>query len=366
MDRVTLQHWATEPIADYIVALGNTNGGTVLFPSAEATIVERVLQPIIAAIRPSIEVSLQVINNSVEVDVPRGNEVYALPDGRVMGWFNEGPRRLDGEQIRRLITARTHDNFEATLVPSGDFTVADALTTQASPQKWLPQAVIVVAAYDSNFCYRQETFAGTVSQQYNDCLAVMMDILTDHRGVPRFPIALVGELLVNALAHRDYRQKQPIDIAMHLHKIEFTVPGVMPGFATPAILFEQHYHRNPKLVGYFVDMGLMQGQGNGGHHFHRWQQDGTENAWHIETPNPALLHITIEYIATMPLVALNWRQDKAMTYIRQHGSLTLRIFRVLCADETLERLEQDLAELVAAGLVQSVGSGQKAVYIQRT
>ncbi len=354
------------PIADYLVALANTNGGTFQLPMADIVTLERSLIPTLHAIRPALpRLSFIQQGGGIDIHVPRSNTVHALPDGRVMAWGNLGPIRLDGEQIRQLIAARAHDGFEQALIPNADRTVLDVLCHAHQPQKWLPYAVVQLNAYEGHHRYHQATISGTIYYQYHDGLDMLMDWLSSSGQYIAYPKLVIQELYLNALAHRDYRQKMPIAIHIYPSRIEMHIPGGLPGFATLSTLQHQHYHRNPELVGQLVGAGLMQGMGRG------WRvisaQLAQEGYTHpqVTMPSPAQINISIERIATAPRSALNWRQDRALTHLRQHGSLTLRTLRVLCADQNLAHLQQDLAELVASGQLQAIGSGENAVYIQR-
>lgn len=366
MDEITLQDWQAMPLADYVVALANTNGGRLVLPDADVCVLERVLLPVLQAIRPSLpDITISSAANAAHIEMSRGTTVHALPDGRVMGLSNDGPIRLDGGQIRQLIAARTHDGFENTVVPQYGATVMDVLCCADNPQQWLPHAVIHMNAYEGQYRYRQDIITGTLIEQYHRGGALLAEMLASRGGQHQFPVAVLRELYLNALVHRDYRQKTPIVVQVYPQHITLEIPGGLPGFATLATLQHQHYHRNPKLVHYLIDGGYMEGRGRGLQAITTQLIQSGYTHPQISMPSPYQMNVHIERIASPVQSELNWRQDRALSHIRRHGSLTLRTMRVLCSDETPQALQQDLADLVATGQLQAIGNGENAVYIQR-
>ena len=60
---------------------------------------------------------------------------------------------------------------------------------------------------------------------------------------------------------------------------------------------------------------------------------------------------------------MNERQARALTYVREHGSITNREYRKLCADVSPETLRLDLVDLVEKGLLLKIGSKKGTHYI---
>jgi ATP-dependent DNA helicase RecG len=70
------------------------------------------------------------------------------------------------------------------------------------------------------------------------------------RDIPDFPPDAVREVLLNAVAHRDYLVSANIMVVQHEDRIEITSPGGFIGGVTPEnILHHNPTHRNPTLVG---------------------------------------------------------------------------------------------------------------------
>ena len=60
---------------------------------------------------------------------------------------------------------------------------------------------------------------------------------------------------------------------------------------------------------------------------------------------------------------MNERQARALTYVRESGSITNREYRQLCPDVSPETLRLDLVDLVEKGLLLKIGSKKGTHYI---
>ena len=73
------------------------------------------------------------------------------------------------------------------------------------------------------------------------------------------------EVLVNALAHRDYTIAAPVRIFVFDDRVEIRTPGTLPNSVTIAAirLGAAHVMRNPILYTLFSRLGLVTGIGSG-------------------------------------------------------------------------------------------------------
>ena len=84
------------------------------------------------------------------------------------------------------------------------------------------------------------------------------------REIPDFPPDAVREVVMNAVAHRDYLVNAPIIIRQYGDRIEITSPGAFIGGITPDnILHHNPVHRNPTLVRIMHRLGLVEEIGIG-------------------------------------------------------------------------------------------------------
>ncbi|MCU0476571.1 MAG: DeoR family transcriptional regulator, partial [Anaerolineae bacterium] len=62
----------------------------------------------------------------------------------------------------------------------------------------------------------------------------------------------------------------------------------------------------------------------------------------------------------------NYRQARALQYIRENGQITNRDFRELCPGVSAETLRLDLADMVEKGVLLKVGSKKGTHYILKS
>lgn len=84
------------------------------------------------------------------------------------------------------------------------------------------------------------------------------------REIPEFPPNAVREVIVNAVAHRDYLVNAPIIVRQYPDRMEVTSPGAFVGGITADnILHHNPTHRNPALVRIMHQLGLVEEIGIG-------------------------------------------------------------------------------------------------------
>lgn len=93
------------------------------------------------------------------------------------------------------------------------------------------------------------------------------DIVSEgfRRGVePRFPREAVREVLVNAIAHRDWTRFVDIELVVYADRMEVTSPGPLPNTMTvEKMVAGQRSPRNPILVDVLRDYGYVDARGMG-------------------------------------------------------------------------------------------------------
>jgi len=183
-----------------------------------------------------------------------------------------------------------------------------------------------------------------------------------------YPPFAVREALVNAVCHRDYRLRgRRIEIRMFSDRMEVISPGGLPGFITVDNLVEEHFSRNPRIVAGLFQWGYIEELGLG---IDRMIEEMTQ-AGHPPPRFKAQPHsftVILSNIRERRAVptwekTMNERQARALTYIREHGSITNREYQQLCPDVSAETLRIDLADLVNRGLLLRVGAKKGTYYI---
>ncbi len=384
-----------DALAAALVALANTDGGVIVIDGADRLDVERALIQAHRLHQPAIPLAPDAVTDAPAIRVPRSPLVHALSDGQVLVQAASGPRALDGEEIRALLSARASGDFEGEIVPGArigdldparvaDFmqacarqgdphldapllemeaitpdyhvTVAGMLLFGRDPQRWLPHSGARFVRYVGETPALDQAVGGPLVQLIDtlwELIRTQMRTSTAS-GELQYPLLAVQEALVNAAVHRDYRLRgERVTVSMYADHLEITSPGGLPGFLTRGDqLFAHRYRRNPRLSdalrawGYGHSLVEMVSQGNG----HR----PTEI-----TARPYAFGVRF-YAAGDPLPEpelhpLTERQQAALDYVRDHGSITLREFQTLCGTVAPAALQADLRLLAEAGHLRPVG-----------
>ena len=188
-----------------------------------------------------------------------------------------------------------------------------------------------------------------------------------------YPLPVVREAIVNAVAHRDYAIRgDDVRVLMFSDRMEIYSPGRLPGHVTLDNLLTERFSRNEAIVQALSDMGFVERLGYG---IDRMIVAMNEAG----LPAPVFEETVAGFRVTLrgrgddlvsPEPAPRWanrqldpRQERALAYLAEHGTITNREFRELIpeiSDETIRRL---LADLVDQGLIIKVGERKATYYI---
>ena len=82
--------------------------------------------------------------------------------------------------------------------------------------------------------------------------------------ITEYPLAVVREAIVNAIAHRDYSIRgEGIRVLMFSDRLEVYSPGRLPGHVTVANIKDERYSRNEAIVAVLSDLGYIERLGYG-------------------------------------------------------------------------------------------------------
>jgi ATP-dependent DNA helicase RecG len=266
-------------------------------------------------------------------------------------------------------------------------TYAGLLLFGRHPQRWSPSATVLAARFSgvaiSDQFVKQE-IRGTLPGQLRQAETFVRDQLRSvvrlvgltRQETPEYPLEAVRELLVNAVAHRDYNQAGD---SIHLHifadRLEVHSPGGLPGPVTLENLLEARFSRNAVIAQVLSDLGYVERLGYGLNRVVSvMRQQGLPEPKFEEvggTFRVTLSSAAAEsgYAASPPDAALyadfdlNPRQELAVGYLGDHQRLTNSDYQALCPDVSSETLRRDLADLVRQGLLLKMGTKRGTYYI---
>ena len=269
----------------------------------------------------------------------------------------------------------------ATLMP----TVAGLLLFGRDPQQFVRSAEIICVRYPGNVMgdeFARQDIGGPLADQLRQAEAFVVSNMRRGmriRGLTReetteYPLPVVREALVNAIAHRDYSIRgEGIRLLMFNNRLEVYSPGRLPGHVTVANLKDERYSRNEALVAVLSDMGFIERLGYGiDRMITAMEEAGLPPPVFEETA--AGFRVTLqsagtELVSSRPAeqpwghLMLNERQEQALAFIQSTGRITNSDYQALVPDVSPETIRRDLADLVDRNLLLRIGEKRATYYI---
>ncbi len=359
-------------------------------------------------------------------EVPPGlPHVYSL-DGRYLTRSGAANRLLSATELTGLLLARGEAGFESRPVPAA--TLADLNQTQVDaylaalgvptgedwqnvllargclaqgadgpaptyagillfgrqPQRALRNAQITLVRYAGpqmgDEFVRQDA-AGALPEQIRQAEAFVTANM--RRGMrlsgftrqetTEYPLPVVREAIVNAVAHRDYAIRgDGIRVLMFSDRLEVYSPGRLPGHITLDNLAAERFSRNEAIVQALSDLGFVERLGYGIDRMIAAMAEAGLQAPDFEE-TAAGFRVTLhgrgdELVSAEPAPRwgnrrLNPRQERAMAHLAEHGTITNRELRELLPDVSDETIRRELADLVDQGLILKIGERKATYYI---
>ncbi|OQY80491.1 MAG: hypothetical protein B6D41_20860 [Chloroflexi bacterium UTCFX4] len=367
------------------------------------------------------------------VTIPSGlPHAYALR-GKYMAREGKKNRALGPRQLRDLLRQRGEGNFEATVLQGATLddldrerveqyaklflsdvsarhrwneetldllfrrgclvkessayrpTVAGLLLFGREPQRLLPSAEILLARYvgaEMSDTFIRETARGALPEQIRAAEAFLTTNMRKGARIadfkreekPEYPLSAVREVMVNAVAHRDYQIRgEEIRVLMFNDRIEVYSPGRLPGHITVENIVEERFARNEVIVQVLTDLGFVERLGYGIDRILRQMNEAglpqpkfqeTTNGFRVTLRGAGDNFVSGEFDhAKYRNLPLNERQSAALNILRKAGRVGNRDLKELYPDVSEETIRRDLADLVDAGLVIKMGDRRGTYYI---
>ena len=313
-------------------------------------------------------------------DAVPGASLDDLDQGPIERYL-EGVEGLAGTDWQRALLARG-----CLAQPAGAAapTYAGLLLLGRQPQRFLHNARIILVRYAGQQMgdefLRQEA-GGTLPEQIRQAEAFVSANM--RRGMrlrslvreetTEYPMPVVREAIVNAIAHRDYAVRgEGIRVLMFSDHMEIYSPGRLPGHVTLDNLVSERFSRNEVIVQVLSDMGFVEQLGYGiDRMVVAMAEAGLPAPLFEETVAGfrVTLHGRGEELASSEPAPrwghrmLTGRQEQALAYVAQRGRITNREFHELVPDVSDETIRRDLADLVDQGLMMKVGDRKATYYI---
>ncbi len=274
-----------------------------------------------------------------------------------------------------------------TLVP----THAGILLFGKDPQQFVRGSDITAARFagkEMGDVFTRQDINGTLPRQIRRAEMFLVDNL--RKGVQlgetmarseqsEYPLKAVRELVVNAVAHRDYSiQGDGIRLYLFSDRLEITSPGGLPGPVTVDNIVDERFSRNSAIVQVLSDMGFIERLGYGVDRvIALMREEGLPEPKFQETAGgfrvtlfnkPAEVEAEGE-VGTFGGVFqghhINRRQEFALDFLvnRNNARITNKDLQELCPDVHSETLRRDFADLVSRGILIKMGEKRGSYYV---
>jgi len=206
-------------------------------------------------------------------ELPTKADIDKLDKLRFRDFLRDTYNQQFPEDRQSLIKLLQNMNLVA---DNGMLNLAGVLLFAEKPEWIKPQFVIKAIRYPGSDIHSTtyldtEDFTGSLEKVFDDSLAFIMRNLQkiqaghgiNSPGTPEIPVSVFEELLVNAIAHRDYLISAPIRLFIFDDRIEIISPGHLPNNLTVEKIRAGNSNiRNPILVSY-IAKGLLPYKGIG-------------------------------------------------------------------------------------------------------
>ena len=181
-----------------------------------------------------------------------------------------------------------------------------------------------------------------------------------------YPLNVIREAIVNAIAHRDYFSRDSVQIYLFDDRIEITNPGSLPNALPKEMFGTISVQRNPITYRFLRDMGYVEGLGTGIPRMkNAMRQAGlcdpefkiTESFFRIVLYNTKGKKKPIE-----SLKDLSERQKKALEYVKKHKTIKAQTYTKL-NKVSYATAVNDINEMISFGYLKKVGAYRGAYYV---
>jgi ATP-dependent DNA helicase RecG len=322
-----------------------------------------------------------------ESQIPPGVQLSDLDVSKVKAYLaaldlprEGGQDDWDSILLRRGCLKPAPDQGAGAFLP----TYAGLLLFGRYPQQWLPNATLLAVRFASATFgdqFMKQEIAGTLPEQLRQAEAFVRTNMRSvvrlvglaHQETTEYPMEAVRELLVNAVAHRDYNLGgDTIHLNIFSDRVEVHSPGALPGPVNLENLLEARFSRNAVIAQVLSDMGFIERLGYGLDRVVRlMRQQGLRPPRFEEIGGSFKVTLWGEpFNAQAPVdlsayqkLDLNPRQQMALNFTGKHQRITNRDYQELCPDVHPETLRRDLADLVQRRVFIKVGDKKATYYI---
>ncbi len=176
---------------------------------------------------------------------------------------------------------RHNKGFVSEIGGEEKISAAAVLLFGKDPQRFFPRARIRFIRFEGNTAevgdrmnvIKDVTFSGRLLEQVQQAVAFVRTQIREYtrlsdgavfQTIPEYPEFCWTELIVNAVAHRDYSiMGTEIQIKMFDDHFVVESPGILPGLVRISNIREFHFSRNPKIIELLIEYDYVKELGEG-------------------------------------------------------------------------------------------------------
>ena len=377
-------------LTEILVGLANSGGGIVTVECEHPYTIDR------QGIEPSIEFIIEQnfiivpdapqkpylykgripLIKAGKIAYPSRNELIELIKSQQIDYTDQTVGRIEGnffqsdelkslrDRLEKIYGAGISSIFEtAGLLKNGEATRAFVLLCGKDPELYIPGASILLQVQGREpqkvtgpLRSLQQSLFHLISGKITEVMENYELINSQFRDCLK---DLIGEIIVNALIHRDYSVPLPITVSYMDMEVRVWNPGVPAGereVPTPSSI----YIRNPKLYKFAGIIGLAKTSGSGLLRLSKRALLCNNVQLTYEKANGGTL-ATLSFKSTVQSRRLNEREKKLLEYIKNTGYITRKDYeKLMGVSERTARL--DLSNLVKRGILKKIGKGKNTIY----
>jgi ATP-dependent DNA helicase RecG len=330
---------------------------------------------------------------SFETDFARGASLDDLDWERVRAYVTGLGGLPDSGAETLLLRRGCLTEQEGRLRPTN----AGILLFGKDPQSVLRGAEITAARFAGETMsdtFTKQDIIGNLPDQLRRAETFLIDNL--RRGVQigksmaraeslEYPLEAARELVVNAVAHRDYSiTGDGIRLFIFRDRMEVISPGGLPGPVTIDNIKEERFSRNPIIVQILSDLGFIERLGYGVDRVYDLMRERQLRAPVFEETSGGFRVVLFNQLEPQAVgkpggdtitsyfgeyrgIAVNPRQESAIVFLNSGNSrITNSDLQNLCPDVHPETIRRDLADLVTKNILRKLGEKRGSYYVFKT
>ena len=193
-------------------------------------------------------------------------------------------------------------------------------------------------------------------------------VITDikRKEIPLLPEEASREAIINAVAHRDYFNKNEIQLSVFDDRVEVTNPGGLPEGMTRELLGTLSIQRNPQIYQLLKDLKYMEGIASGiPKIFKKMKEADLEDPQFIFSKEIFRITLRMKKKEEPERVVkwdLNKRQEKGLEFLKKNRKIKSAEYAKM-NDISLPIAIKDLSKMQKMGIVKKIGKFKGAHYV---